>query len=207
MTKQDAEHICTVIRKKWGEQPLFRQPDFQMELTYINVFLAIFWDLRVDYYSDVVPVMRTLIKDERTKVAAQILQSVNEHSENKGLIRMLINDRRLIGLSDWKPYFLTGDRKKAARLIEDYNHWLLAETMWNGFVRSQEDNFIIPFPGHTDAPKDLLSDPSGKPLWGMWRAYTELGRIAAVHHHSNNAINVHPLRSISQYLKQLKSSG
>jgi hypothetical protein len=211
MKKHEVEHICSQIRKKWDKAPPFREPDLSMELIYIIVFHGILDELRIDYYSNVLPVMRMLLESQRAKVTAQILQTLDEDSPSKWVIRTLMDQRRLIKRLHWRPYFGLKDKKKGAMLMlmrEDYNHWVLAETMWSGFVRSLQPDFVVPvpLPGHTNETLAVMTDPTHKPLWGMWMAYNEFGREAPTNPTSNNAINVYPMRSLRRYYKQMKLS-
>jgi len=178
-----------------------------MERLYIDVFHKILWDLRIDYHNNVIPVMQMLLQDQCTTAATQILENLDEHPENIALINILIEHRRFIQRQYWRPYFLLGDKKRSARLAlmrEDYNHWLLAETMWKGLLRALQEDFVIPLPGHTTEPTNLLVEPVYKPLWGMWQAYNLLGRETATSSNAKEAINIHPFESLKRYQKQQK---
>ena len=200
LTKTHVLELATDLWKSWWQGAPVTYPNFLIELHYLDFFIHLLKDLKMDPDADVVPVMRSLLELAFEKSCKQIEQQCNSDS---AVIKKVMEGRRLILRKQWVEYnSVTQGRKGHAlskELWEDYNHWLLALTMWNGFVRSFDATFTVQLPEDAYDPDDVLLQEANKPLWGMWMAFEELGRTFISTANNHQSISISPFVSWQRY--------
>lgn len=80
---------------------------------------------------------------------------------------------------------------------EDYNHWLLANLYWQGFLWSMQPGFKIILPEDADGPVELFLSNDTKLLWGMRIKALDAGK--PIIGPDGDCINVHPYASLKTH--------
>ena len=156
----------------------------------------------MDPDGDVVPVVRSMLDMALEKSCRQIEQPYGESHTDGATIKKAMGERRLILRKQWVEYNRETQGKQHTlpkELWEDYNHWLLALTFWNGFVRSLDPAFTVQLPEDAYDPDDVLLREANKPLWGMWMAFEDLGRTFISNANNHQSISISPFVSWQRY--------
>jgi hypothetical protein len=186
--------LATDLWKAWWQDAPVTYPNFLIELHYLDFFIHFLRDIRIAPDADVVPVMRSLLETALEKSCKQIEQQYSKLHSDGAAIKKAMGERRLILRKQWVEYnsqIQLKNHSLAKELREDYNHWLLALTLWNGFVRSFEATFIVHLAEDAYDPDDVLLQEANKPLWGMWMAFSALGRTF-ISTANNHTISISP---------------
>jgi hypothetical protein len=203
LSKPRALDIATDLWKSWWHGAPVTYPNFIIELHYLDFFIHLLKDLSMDPDGDVVPVVRSMLDTALEKACRQIEQPNGKSHTDGATIKKAMGERRLILRKQWVEYNSgTQGKKRHAlpkELWEDYNHWLLALTMWNGFVDSFDPAFTVHLPEDAYDPDDVLLREANKPLWCMWMAFEELGRTFISNANNHQSISISPFVSWQRY--------
>ena len=195
-------NVATDLWKSWWQGAPVTYPNFLIELHYLDFFIHLLKEIKIDPAADVVPVMRSLLETALDRSCRQIEQQSSKPHSDGAAIKKAMGGRRLILPKQWVDYNRETQGKQHAlpkELWEDYNHWLLALTLWNGFVRSFDTTFTVTLPEDAYDPDDVLLQEANKPLWGMWVAFEELGRTFISTANNHQSISIFPFVSWQRY--------
>jgi hypothetical protein len=202
LSKPRVLNMATDLWKSWWQGAPVTYPNFLIELHYLDFFIHLLKEIKMDPEADVVPVMRSMLEQALEKSCRQIEQPSGKPHSDGAAIKKAMGERRLILRKQWVEYNRETQGKHHAlpkELWEDYNHWLLALTLWNGFVRSFDPAFRVQLPEDAYDPDDVLLQEANKPVWGMWMAFEELGRTIISTANNHQSISIFPFVSWQRY--------
>jgi hypothetical protein len=206
LTKPKILDISSSLWKKWWDGKPKVYPCFTIELQYLDFFFLFLNAQDIDPKIDCIPVMRKRLEVPLKKISGQMTEVIDKQKPEGALIIKAMKEKRLVLRRLWRDYNLKVSGKMDSPLSrevwEDYNHWRLALTLWDGFVQSFEKKFTIELPEDTYGSKRVLLAESNKPLWGMWWAFEELGRAYISSYKDYDSISLYPYKSWVRYRKQ-----
>ncbi|HEX6432316.1 MAG TPA: hypothetical protein VF008_31705 [Niastella sp.] len=207
LTKPQVLDLTSALWKKWWNGKPKVYPSFTVELQYVDFFYLFLQPQPIDPAVNIIPVMRKQLELPLKKISGQMIAVLDKQKPEGAAIIQRMKDNRLILRRLWRNYNLQvsgkNDYPLTKEVWEDYNHWRLALTLWEGFVRSFEKGFTIELPEETYGSKRVLQAESNKPLWGMWWAFEELGRVYISSYKDNESISLFPYKSWVRYRKQV----
>lgn len=206
LTKPQILELSSSLWKKWWDKKPKVYPCFTVELQYLDFFFLFLNALPIDPAVDITPVMRKQFEIPLKKISGQITEVLDKQKPEGAAIIKCMKDRRLILRRLWRNYNLQASGKSdqpiSKEVWEDYNHWRLALTLWDGFVRSFEKGFTIELPEDAYGSRRVLLADSNKPLWSMWWAFEELGRAYISSYKDYESISLYPYKSWVRYRNQ-----
>lgn len=205
LTRPQILEISSSLWKKWWDDKPKVYPCFTVELQYLDFFFVFLNALQIDPKVNAIPIMRKQLELPLKKVSGQIKEVIDKQKPEGATILKTMKENRLILRRLWRNYNLQESGKMddplSKEVWEDYNHWRLALTLWDGFVQSFEKGFAIELPADTYGSKRLLQAERNKPLWGMWWAFEELGRAYISSYKDYESISLYPYKSWVRYRK------
>lgn len=96
--------LATDLWKAWWQVAPVTYPNFLIELHYLDFFIHLLKEIKIDPEADVVPVMRSLLEQALEKSCSQIEQQYGKpHSDSAAIIKAM-GGRRLILRKQWVEY-------------------------------------------------------------------------------------------------------
>jgi hypothetical protein len=194
--------LATDLWRTWWQGAPVTYPNFLIELHYLDFFIHVLQEMETEPEANVIPVMRSMLEIALEKSCNDIERQYDKPGSDDASIQEAVSGRRLILRKQWVAYNSRAQDMQPAlpkELWEDYNHWLLALTLWNGFVRSFEASFTVHLPEDAYDPDDVLLLEANKPLWGMWVAFEELGRTFISTANNHQSFSIYPFVSWKRY--------
>ena len=185
-------------------------PAFLIELQYVDYFSFLVQGLSIGKETNVIPILNTLFERTIELAIKQVCRMLDQYNADGSTIFSLLNEGMPVLRQDWRRYNrqapIPGKKIKAfpKPLWEDYNHWLIAGTLWKGFLHSFEPRFTINLPEDALGPLEMLLDAYIKPLWGMYYSFNELGRPFITNYNDNDSVSLSPFESWYRYKAQME---
>ncbi len=209
LTKEDVCAIFASIVKQWTHPPCQTYPCFLNETWYAECFLFYLSRLKIDLHKDVVPLITGHFKKALDRSFLEICKVLDQHPPDGTKIFEILCEEKFILRKDRRAYNcqVPGKTPKGLKTEEweEYNHWLLANLYWKGFLLSHEQGFQIILPEDVEGPIELFLADETKPLWGMRITAQEAG--TAIMGGDGDCIRVHPYASLESYFGYLKENG
>lgn len=210
LTKAEALQTLDQLQQTWKNPP-FEDPAFLVELEYIHFLSCFLRDLRIDNKENVHPVIKDYLESAVEFALRDVCRVLDQYQYADGImIWNLISTNQLI-LRRYRRIYNSQIPTKSSKtskgltknVWEDYNHWQLTLSFWNGFLNAFEEGFSIVLPHEPEYPIELMLAAPYKPLWGMWMAFNGLGRPFISTYNDNDSIHVTPFASWNRYKIQL----
>ncbi|MEP7372310.1 MAG: hypothetical protein ABI675_02905 [Chitinophagaceae bacterium] len=205
------DEVGAILKESYSAHRAFRlhEPAFEVEALYLFFFNDLLNWMAIPKDDNIILAVQQLVEKCYSEASIAICKVMSQHSVDGSSIWEFINDRRIILRRDQQQYNrqIPGKFKKGIRseLWYDYNHWLIAIHLWEGFIQSLQPSFSVIIPMYSDDPIEKLLAPEIKPLWGMWEAYGELGRPSYEGGNTGDAIYVKPWASLMKYKREVTS--
>ena len=185
------------------------QPAFVVEAIYLKFFENFVERETSDLPGDIIDTIRGKFKEALDITAIQLSEIIAGNTEEGDAIQQLIEKRQVIfrrhkNLYN-KQFKGTTNKGLTSEPWSDYNHWVMAAALWEGSVNSLAPDFIVPIPPDSEESIEKLLSPAIKPLWGMWKAFSELGRpiLSTASDPDGNCIFIREYRSWVTYTNVL----
>jgi hypothetical protein len=184
-------------------------PAFLIELQYVDYYCFLAQGLSVGKDTNIVPILNSLFERTIQLTIRQVCRVLDQYNADGNAIFSILNEGMPVLRQEWRRYNrqvpIPGKKMKAfpKPLWEDYNHWLIAGSLWSGFLDSFAPRFTIDLPEDTLGPIEMLLDSGIKPLWGMYYAFNELGRPFITNYNDNDSVSISPFESWYRYKAQV----
>jgi hypothetical protein len=180
-------------------------PAFVVEAMYLKFFAEFVAKGREGFNSNIIDSTRCEFKEALDLAAIQVSLLIAENGGDGTVLQDLIDKRKIIfrrHKAQYNKQFKgAGKKGLTTEPWSDYNHWVIAAALWEGLVRSLDPDFIAPIPPDSEEAIDKLTAPAIKPLWGLWKAFNELGRpiLSTASDPDGNCIFIREYRSWVTY--------
>ena len=171
LTKGEVCEIFASVIKQWKQPSDDIYPCFINETWYVECFHFYLSRMLVETYIDVVPLITEKFNNGLDTSFRNICKVLEQNPVDGTTIFEIMDKQKFIYMKDRKTYNrqVWGKWPKGLKREEweEYNHWVLANLYWQGFLWSQESGFQITVPQDADGPIELFLADETKPLWGM----------------------------------------
>lgn len=201
------EELCEIFSssiERWKNPGFNIYPCFLVEKMYLQCFHYYIRRMDVEPAENLVPLISEKFRSALNNALHNVCKVLAQYPVDGISIFTIIDEHKFIFMKDRKQYNrkIAGKTPKGLKTEqwEEYNHWLLANLYWDGFLQSQEAGFQILFPENTEGPIELLLATETKPLWGM--RYKALEAGIPILGSYNDCINVHPYISVGNLFEK-----
>src|SRR5689334_10064410 len=104
LTRPGVLDMATDLWKSWWHGAPVTYPNFFIELHYLDFFIHLLKEIKIDPEADVVPVMRSLLNTALDKSCQQIEQQSSKPHSDGAAIKKAMGGRRLILRKQWVAY-------------------------------------------------------------------------------------------------------
>jgi hypothetical protein len=210
LTKKEALEELIFLRETW-ENPPFEYPVFSYEIWFADFFILMLRTLPIRHSNNIAQVVKDYFEAAFEASFLRVCRILDNHKADGTGIYNLISERKFILRIEKRNY----NRKVAGKCPKgltnkpwrDYNNWLAASIMWNGFIEAHDPEYRICISQNEDVqtPIEVLLRPEYKPLWGMKQSYESAGH--PFDGGELDAIDLRPHDIWLQHIRKLKTNG
>ena len=185
LSKQDASLIFALAIHERANCPCDISPNFETETLYAEYLFAYIIELPVDDNTDIITIATEKFNNNLISSYKGICQVLDKYQVDGTKIFEIISKEKLIPRKDRSSYNRQLPEKypKAKGIKktewENYNHWVLVNAYWQGFLWSQQPDFKIILPPDANGPMEFFLADEMKVLWGMKMKAREAGLEAS----------------------------
>ena len=179
LTKHDACQIFALALHKRANCSFDISPSFEIETWYAEYFLEYVPEFLVDDNTDIIPIVTEKYINILNSSYRGICKVLDKYPVDGTKIFEIISKKQIIPRKDRSAYNrqVPGKHPKGLKKAAwaNYNHRVLANAYWLGFLGSLQPDFQITLPDDTSGPREFFLATEIKPFWGMRMKAEEAG--------------------------------